>query len=246
MPQVRARWVAAAPFLLGGWFAACMPSNSSPASPSPRAAVETLTVKDPELEQRAARLQVRLLEAEARISDFEVRLDDARQEVVRVMAKLQTVASRAEAASGIAEAQIALDSLKAGIGAPDSSELGQVGKLLQMSSAEFDRQNYGGALYLANQAKSLAGARRGVLASADRGSLRPGEVRFALPIPLRTLSTGRVREGPGSAFKVVFTLAPGTAVTAFSYVDAWLRISDGDGGSGWVYYTLVGKPADTQ
>jgi len=234
----RATGWAGAALLLGAGFAACAPT-SPPAPPAP-AAVETVTVKDPDLEQRAARAQVRLLEDEALISDLDSRLDEARQEVVRVMAKLQTVASRAEAASGIAEAQIALDSLKAGLSAADFPEMGQVAKLLQMGSAEFDRQNYGGALYLANQAKSLAGAGRG-LASGDRGSLRPGEVRFALPVPLRTLSSGRVREGPGAGFKVLYTLAAGASVTAFSYVDAWLRVSDDDGRSGWLYYTLVGK-----
>jgi hypothetical protein len=205
--------------------------------------VETVTVKDPELEQRAARLQVRLLEDEALIGDLQVRLDEARQEVVRAMAKLQTVASRAEAASGIAEAQIELDSLKAGVDPQSSPEIAQVAKLLGMSSAEFDRQNYGGALYLANQAKSLAGAGKG-MASADRASLRPGEVRFALPVPLRTNASGRVREGPGSTFKVLFTIPPGTAVTAYSYVDTWVRITDEDGRTGWLFYTVVGRRQD--
>jgi hypothetical protein len=244
VPQAHAGWAIVS--LVGGFgFAACAPTNPSP-PPTPRAAVETVTVKDPDLEQRAARAQVRLLEDEALISDLEVRLDDARQEVVRVMAKLQTVASRAEAASGIAEAQIALDSLKAGADAPDSPEIAQAAKLLQMGSAEFDRQNYGGALYLANQAKSLAGAGRGLFAGGDRGSPRPGEVRFALPVPLRTLTSGRVHDSPGAGSKVLFTLAQGAAVTASSYVDAWLRITDDQGRSGWVYYTLVGKAEDTQ
>lgn len=244
MPQSRAMWAAGVPMLLSALIAACSPTPP-PRSPSPRAAVETVTVKDPELEERAARLQVRLLEDEALISDLAARLDEARQEVVRVMAKIQTVASRAEAASGMAEAQIALDSLKAGVGAADSSEIGQVAKLLDMSSAEFDRQNYGGALYLANETKSLAGTDWGA-GGADRTALRPGEVRFPLPLRLRTVSSGRVHEGPGSGSKVLFTLPAGTAVIASSYVEAWLRISDQDGRSGWVYYTLVGTSEDSK
>jgi hypothetical protein len=240
--QPRARWVIAAPLMLGAGFAACTPTN--PPRPSPRAAAETVTVKDPESEQRIARLQVRMLEDEALISDLDTRLDEARQEVVRVMAKLQTVASRAEAASGIAEAQIALDSLKAGPGGADAPEIDQASKLLQMSAAEFDRQNYGGALYLANQAKSVSGAGRGL--GGERGPLRPGEVRFELPLPLRALTAARVHDGPGAGFKVLFTLAAGAAVTATSYVDAWLRISDEEGRSGWVYYSSVGKPEDAK
>src|SRR2546425_8259366 len=45
-------------------------------------------------------------------SDLQARLDEARQEVVRALAKLQTVASRAEAASAMAEAEIAVQSLR--------------------------------------------------------------------------------------------------------------------------------------
>src|SRR3989454_7358635 len=40
----------------------------------------------------------------------------SRQEVVRALAKLQTVASRAEAASAIAEAEIAVQALRAATG----------------------------------------------------------------------------------------------------------------------------------
>src|ERR1041384_5942282 len=120
-----------------------------------RAAVETVTVRDPETDRRIARLEMRLLERDAQLADLPTRLEDARQEVVRAMAKLQTLASRAEAASGMAEAEVALRTLKTG-GGQAAPEVGQAGSLLEESSTEFNKQNYGGALYLANQAKTLA------------------------------------------------------------------------------------------
>src|SRR2546426_5811834 len=94
------------------------------------------------------------------VEDLRARLDDARQEVVRALAKLQTVASRAEAASAMAEAEIALQALRAATGGPPggSSDVAQAGTLVQQASGEFAKQNYGGALYLANQAKSVAGS----------------------------------------------------------------------------------------
>jgi hypothetical protein len=153
------------------------------------------------------------------------------------MAKLQSLATRAEAASGIAEAEIALQSLRA-TGAPASVEITE---LMKQSTAEFDKQNYGGALYLANQAKSAASTARGQLASVERGSLRAGEVPFALPIELQTSSRANVRDGPGGNFKVLFTLPAGAAVTGQSFADQWVRITDDSGRRGWVYRSLIGR-----
>ena len=120
-------------------------------------------------------------------------------------------------------------------------ELGQAAQLLQLATAEFDRQNYGGALYLANQAKDAAAAGQGRVASVERGSLRQGEVPFALPLRLQTVGRANVREGPGGGFAVVATLEPGALLTGYSYVDQWVRITDESGRSGWVYQSLVGR-----
>jgi hypothetical protein len=227
---------------------ACTPSKSHNPSPSKkskkgqRAAAETLTVRDPEAEQRAVRLQMRVLEREAQLADLQARLDDARQEVVRAMAKLQSLASRAEAASGMAEAEIALDSLKV-VGQQAAPYITQVTKLLHQSSAEFDNQNYGGALYLANQAKSVAAAGRR-LSLSDIGTPRPGEVAFALPLPLQTVGRGNIRAGPGTGFKVLFTVDAGTPLVAYSFVDVWVRVSLENDRSGWIAANLIGKRQD--
>src|SRR2546426_12545803 len=95
----------------------------------------------------------------------------SRQEVVRALAKLQTVASRAEAASAMAEAEIAVQALRAATGAQPAggSDVAQAGTLLQQASAQFAKQNYGGALYPADQAKSPAGSRRGRLRGGGGG-----------------------------------------------------------------------------
>ena len=108
------------------------------------------------------------MEKEAQVEELQSRLEETRQEVVRAMAKLQTLASRAEAASGIAEAEVALQPLKPGPGQPAAPEAMQASRLLKESSTEFDKENYGGALYLANQAKTLAGAARGAYGRAAR------------------------------------------------------------------------------
>ena len=213
------------------------PVVREPVARSTRVIAESINV----LEQQTARLELRLLEEEAQVGDLEVKLDEARQEVVRAMAKLQTLASKAEAASGIAEAEIALQTLQTAAGQLMAPEVTQAEQLLRMSTKEFDQQNYGGALYLANQAKNLAGAGQARLTSSGRGTLRSGEVLFALPLRLQTLVRGNVRDGPGTNFKLLFSLDPGTPVLGYSYSDTWVRISDENGRSGWIFSTFVGR-----
>src|SRR5207237_902684 len=161
-------------------------------------------------------------------------------EVVRAMAKLQTVASRAQAASAMAEAEVALQTMKASASG-EPAEAAQVTRLVRQSATEFNKQNYGGALYLANQAKTVASSYRGRLPNTQES--RPGETLFAIPIKLKTTTKGNVREGPGTNFNISFSADAGSSITAYSYADEWIRISDDSSGrNGWIHRTLVSRP----
>src|SRR5437667_9946412 len=162
------------------------------------------------------------------------------------MAKLQSLATRAEAASGMAEAEIALEALRSANGSGGGSsaaspELAQGTQLLQLATAEFDQQNYAGALYLATEAKNAAAAGQGRVGSDDRQTTRKGEVPFALPLRLQTTGRANVREGPGSGFKVLFTLETGVPIVAYSYVEQWVRIKDDSDRPGWIHQTLIDR-----
>src|SRR6266487_319102 len=127
------------------------PGNTPPVrSPrdSSRVTRQPVVVRDTALEQRAARLELKALEQEAQVDELQSRLDDARREVVRAMAKLQSLATRAEAASGMAD----------GNNAAAAPEYSQGGRLLQLATAEFDQQNYARGRYLATEAKNAAAA----------------------------------------------------------------------------------------
>jgi hypothetical protein len=158
------------------------------------------------------------------------------------MAKLQTLASRAEAASAMAEADVALQSLRSADGARQLPELSQASRLVQLSTSEFNKQNYGGALYLASQAKTAATAGRARLSAARSAAPRQGETPFALPIRLKVASRGNVREGPGTSFSVVFSVEAGNGLTGFSHTEDWVRITDDTGRSGWIFRPLVTRP----
>lgn len=227
------------------WLAACA-TNAPVTAPPPQpdtvvqqvAPPETVVVRDRDQERRLAAAELDLLAKDAQIDALTRQLADARQEVVRAMARLRTLATRAEAASGMAEAELAVQSLTSKTERP-TPELTQAQELLSLSGAEFGNENYGGALYLANQAKSAAKAGESRVVGAQRVTTRPGEVAFAVPVPLRLTSRGNVRDGPGTSFPVLFTLDAGVAVLGHSYANEWVRIVDDDGRAGWITRNLV-------
>ena len=208
----------------------------------PRVDTVRLMVPDPEQQRRVGELEVRLLERDAQVERLEATLEETRREVVRSLARLQTSATRAEAASARAEADIAQQTLPTR-DTPEP-ERAPARRLLDQSTAEFGRQNYGGSLYLANQVKSLTASGRGRAAAGGNGApARPGEAAFVVPVPLAVSSRANVREGPGTNFRVLFTADRGAALTGLSHLEDWVRVTDAAGRSGWVFYNLVSRRA---
>jgi hypothetical protein len=181
------------------------------------------------------------MERDAVIDSLNARLDEALQEVVGAMGKLQSLTSRAEAASAMAEADVALQAITSS--GRDSPESRQGLRLMQLSSAEFKRKNFGGALYLANQAKAAARAHQ--LAGGRLGSMRSGETPFAVPVKLRASGRANVRNGPGTNFAVSFTAESSSALSGLSYLGDWIRVTNDAGAEGWVSRSLVVRRAET-
>lgn len=232
--------------------AACSRAPKAPPSAAPdrpasapvqaRVARETVTVRDSELERRLGRAELRVLEKEAQVAELQTRLEDARDEVVRTMGKIETLSSRAEAASGLAEADVAIQALRSAAGGAQSPELTQANALIRRSNSEFEKRNFGGALYLANQARALAVSGRSRLSGANRGAVRPGETPFAVPVRVRVSSRGNVREGPGTSFPVAFSVEANAALTGLSWTEDWVRVVDDGGRSGWIFRSLITRP----
>ena len=222
-------------FLSAALLSACAGKTAPPATQESAAKQR---VASRELEERIVELQLHLLEQEAHMKELQRKLDEAIAEVVRAKAKMHSLESKAEAASTMAEAEIALNVLNARMpGEGKSPEAVQAEHLLKMSLGEFEKQNYGGALYLVNQAKGFIKAGEARLKSQEH--VQAGEVFFAAPLALRVLRTGNVREGPGLNFKVLFTLDKGTPLVGHSRRGQWVRIEDQKGQAGWISYTLV-------
>ncbi len=187
-----------------------------------------------------ARTRLQQLENEAELQELKERLEEAISEVVRAKAKLRSLTSRAEAASQLAEAEIAIKGLKVSGKAKDPKSA-RAKKLLARATKEFKKENYGGALYLSDRAKRLI--REGKQHSKDRKKLKllPGEVLFAVPVKLRTQNTSNLRDGPGKGYKVLTRLKGGVSLVGQSYKGQWVRVRANDGKIGWVFYRLVAK-----
>jgi hypothetical protein len=193
----------------------------------------------PEVEDRIARLQIRVLERDVQLRGLEEELEATRLELVRNLARLQTQASRAEAASAMAEAEIALGTLRRAPGGEALPELARGQALFAQSSTEFTRENYGGAVYLATQARSQVRSGQARLRGTQAAEVRSDETLFAVPVPLRATGRSNVRTGPSLDSAVAFTLDAGAQLVGQSYTSQWVRIVDGTGRQGWIFHTLV-------
>ncbi len=209
---------------------------ASPPAPIIRTVVDTVMVKDPETQRKLSQMELRLAEADARIEELESRLDAARLEVVRTLGRSKGTASRAAAASGIAEAELAIQSPRGA----SSADLAQARKLLQQGTAAFNEGNYAGAIYITDQAKALVAPDR--RAAVSDLPPRSGEKTFASPVPFKAARRASVREGPGTNFKVLFTVKAGTALTGYSYADQWVRVAEETGRVGWISKELLSRP----
>jgi hypothetical protein len=226
--------------------AAC--GQATAPTPSPVARVDTVTVVrvdtvrtapggDAETQDRLARLQIQMLERDGQVRELIEQLESTRLELVRNMARQQ--ASRAEAASGMSEAEIALGTLRSASGGTALPELTRARALFDLSSSEFAAQNYGGALYLATQVRALVLSGRARLRTRAEGVVVAGETLFAVPVPLRTTGRTNVRAGPGPNFAVAFTLDPSAQVVGQAHMSPWVRIVDGQNRQGWIFGTLL-------
>jgi hypothetical protein len=200
-----------------------------------------------ELERKIAMLQLGLMKKDIEIEEpidrealLQKKLDEAIQEVVRAKAKLRSLESKAEAASNIAEAEVALKDLKErATGQETYPEVIQAEYLLVMSAQEFKRENYSGALYVTSQAKSLVRMGEERLTDQEKPPKRVDPVPFALPVPLQVLKRSNVREGPGFEFNVLFTVEKGNSVIGHSYKGEWVQVRSEDNREGWIFHTLL-------
>lgn len=238
------------PLILAGLSAAACGGAPPAAAPAPApdtvfvtntvVRVDTVEVMDATAppDTAAQRLRMRLLERDARIAQLERQLDDERTEVVSTMAKLESQASRAQAASAMAEAEIALQALAGTAGGPASAGHRLGVELLARSAQAFAAENYEGSIYLAGRARALGSAGHLSELESGRTPVR-GEAPFDVPILLIVAQRSNLRDAPGSAGRIRTVLDEGTVVTGLFYTDEWIFVVVPAGEQGWIFHTLV-------
>jgi len=166
------------------------PAPSSPESPalSSKASVAepTCPCAEQAREVEQLRLEVASREAELRELRFNQRdqvkvLLDSKREITRAKVKLRRLATRADAASYIAEVEVALERLRASRGAKsDDPQIVAAQRLLEATDAPFTQGDYGAAMDRAAEAEQL------IIAAAEDKQLRA-------PAPTRAKSGSRSR-----------------------------------------------------
>ncbi len=232
-----------------GCFARKAEPEVAPQPPPPEPPPEPEAKPDPrvaELTEKNRKLELTLLEKEARIKDLDGRMaeqkrryDEAIQEVVRAKAKLRSLESRAEAASQMAETEIAFKALNESAGGPGNSELLQIEQMMTMSVAEFEKENFGGALYLSLQAKELIQDGQRKLTELGDIQAESGEILFSVPLTLQVSRTANVRQEPGLDAAILVTLKEGSPVIGYSHKGDWIRVKMEGGTQGWVHQSLL-------
>ena len=187
---------------------------------------QDLATRDAEVRElrSAQREQVRTVQESAR-------------EVTRVKAKARRLATQAEAASYIAEVEVAEKALRGSLANGAAQPLLLLARTLIESTAEpFARGDYGGAMDRAAQAEQLVA----VVSEAQSTSKPRGETPLQTAIPFKLAATASLRREPLPKAPVIAVLQKDIALTAYAYKGAWMRVATDDGRAGWVLQSELG------
>ena len=196
-----------------------------------------------EFDIKLARLQALASEKDAQVQKLQKKLDDTIQEAVRTKSKLRSQENKAEAVSSLAEAETAMKTLRdSPSGSDKRPEVDHATALMKMSADELKKENYSGTLYATNQVKAILKDLQENAQVLDKMKLVDGEVLFALPLPLKLATPGKVREQPAADSAVAWSVERGASPIAHSYKGPWIRVKGEGDRWGWMFYNLIAAP----
>ncbi len=241
-------WVAAASLALMAGGCATTPPPPPPPPPAPvvePAPVLTCPTCD-EQNREVTRLRQELAARDAELRDLRAQhrdqikaLQESNRRAVRAKVKLRRLASQANAASYMAEVEVALETLRSSPDAASRASLIALPQaMLESADIAFTQGDYGGAMDRAGQAEQMIA----MLAEAPArvaSAHAPAEVPFEVAIPLRVKVDSRLRRQPRSNAPILGIVRQASPVVALAYKGHWVRIRVGDGRSGWIHQTLL-------
>ena len=193
------------------------------------------------MRQALANREAELRELRANQRDQVRTLQESTREVTRAKVRLRRLATQADAASSIAEVEVAMESLRASHGTTATVPLIVLARgILESSAAPFAQGDYGAAMDRAAQAEQLI-----ALVAHPRVRPRPrppvpGQVPLEVEIPLKVTSSSNLRRQPLRTARVVGVLEKDRLLVAHAYKGRWMLVTTEDGRSGWIDQLRLG------
>lgn len=168
-------------------------------------------------------------------------VQESTREVTRAKAKMRRLATQADAASYIAEVEVALAALRASLPASPPAPLVTLAQsLLDSTATPFGKGDYGAAMDRAAQAEQVIAVVADSQVPPTQRARVPGEVLLQVTIPLRLVAEGGLRREPQPKAPVVAKLPKDSPLVAHAYKGSWMLVTTEDGRSGWVAQGQLG------
>jgi hypothetical protein len=195
-----------------------------------------------------ARLRQDLANREAELRDLRSNqrdqvkvLQESRREITRAKVKLRRLATQADAASYIAEVEVALESLRSSLGATATVPLMAAAQdILESTAAPFVQGDYGVAMERATQAEQLIALVADNQIRAGSPPRVPREVPLQVAIPLKVTVDSKLRRQPLGNAPIVAVLKKDSPLVAHAYKGSWMQVETEDGRLGWVDQMQLG------
>jgi hypothetical protein len=170
-------------------------------------------------------------------------LQETTRQATRAKVKLRRLASQADAASYVAEVEVALEVARTLPGAGSRAPLLALAQeILESSAASFAQGDYGAAMDFAARAEELVAIAASAPAGPASGSRATATVSFDETVRLRVRRASHLRRQPRAGAPSIAVLPAGTRLVARAYRDGWLKVETENGRSGWMFQSVVAAP----
>lgn len=204
------------------------------------------------LRDEIASLKQKLAEKDELIQNLNAREQDRAQilqktagEMSRAENKLHRLATQPEAASKIAEVEIAVHAAKLVSFSESEATLQSLAqRFLDAATTAYEQKNYSAAMNHAAQSGELIDAitnpTRKMFVSQD------APLAFRITVPLLTTKAINLQAEPNHQAKAITSLKRNTPLTATAYHDNWLQVQTMNDLSGWIQSQAVDIRANWQ
>ena len=170
-------------------------------------------------------------------------LRESAQEVTRAKVRLRRLATQADAASYVAEVEVAMESLRAARGSATAIPLVMLAQdILESTAVPFAQGDYGVTIERAAQAEQLIALAAHYQVRPRSRPRVPGEVPLQVAIPLQVTIGSSLRRQPRARAPLVGALKKDTRLVAHAYRGRWMLVRTEDGRAGWVNQTRLKAP----